>query len=372
MRLKPARFPSAMLSVLFLLSPVSCGTVPLSETVAAEDSFEREDAFPMENETPQKETGPEIEEEPEFTFASENFVRLPESTFSEVWAYVIARSEKYLKTRYPITDIVYFGAEVDAYGSIIDIPRRKNLPRTTARVHVSITCGSSGLTHFLLEPESKARTGFFNALVSMADEYDGLNVDLENVPLQDADNFLSLLRQLKEALGEKMLSVCVPARTSESKTYNYKNISGIADRVFVMAYDEHWSGSSPGPVASMKWCRNVASYALKTIGVQKLIMGIPFYGRSWANKTTARALIASTTESLMKDYDITAVERENGVPKFTYDTTVNVTVYFEDAYSLAVRMDMYQTAGVDKIGFWRLGQEDTAVWDYIGIKTIAK
>jgi spore germination protein YaaH len=326
----------------------------------------------MENETTPEETGVEAEETLGFTFISDDLVRLPESTFSEVWTYVIARNEKYLKASYPITDVVYFGAEVDAYGSIVSIPRRKTLPRNNARVHVSITCGSSGLTHFLLEPESRARTAFFDALVTMTNEYDGLNIDLENVPLQDADNFLSLLRQLKETLGAKMLSVCVPARTTESKTYNYKNISSIADRVFVMAYDEHWSGSSPGPVASMRWCQNVASYALKTIGVQKLVMGIPFYGRSWANKTTARALIASTTDSIIKDNDITAIERENGVPKFTYDTSVHVTVYFEDAYSLAVRMDMYQTSGVDKIGFWRLGQEDTAVWDYISIKAAAK
>jgi hypothetical protein len=372
MRLKPTLFPPAVLCVLFLLFPVSCKTVSPSETVAAEDSFEKGDTFPMESELLPEGTELEMEEEPEFTFATEDLARLPESTFSEVWTYVIAGSEKYLKARYPITDIVYFGAEVNAYGLIVGIPRRKSLPRTTARIHVSITCGSTGLTHFLLEPESRARAVFFNALVSMAGEYDGLNIDLENIPLQDADNFLSLLRLLKETLGEKMLSVCVPARTNESKTYNYENISSIADRVFVMAYDEHWSGSSPGPVASMKWCRNVASYALKTIGAQKLIMGIPFYGRSWANKATARALIASTTDNLMKGNNITAVERENGVPKFTYDTNVRVTVYFEDAYSLAVRMDMYRTAGVDKIGFWRLGQEDTAVWDYIRLKAAAK
>ncbi|MDR1470169.1 MAG: glycoside hydrolase [Spirochaetaceae bacterium] len=349
MRLNRKHFSAAVLCALFLLLSVSCGTVSSSETAAAEEPGNFE-----------------------FSFASDNLVYLPESAFSEVWTYVVARNEKYLKASYPLTDVVYFGAEVDAYGSIVDIPRRKSLPQTNARVHVSIACGSSGLTHFLLQPESMARDSFFNALIAMTDEYDGLNIDLEYVPLRDADNFLSLLRQLKEALGEKILSVCVPARTAENTTYNYGNIASIADRVFVMAYDEHWSGSAPGPVASMQWCRDVAAYALKTIGAQKLIMGIPFYGRSWADKATARALIASTTDSIMKDNDITAVEREDGVPQFTYDTNVRITVYFEDAYSLAVRMDRYRTSGVDKIGFWRLGQEDTSVWDYIRIKATAR
>jgi spore germination protein YaaH len=28
-------------------------------------------------------------------------------------------------------------------------------------------------------------------------------------------------------------------------------------------------------------------------------------------------------------------------------------------------MEMYKNSGVKNIGFWRLGQEETAVWEYI-------
>jgi spore germination protein YaaH len=365
-------FSTALLLAVSMLSmPLSCKTVPPSE---APDT----DVFPSDNETMSPETAGIDEDPTEPVSISEYLVRLPESEFREVWGYVLARNEKSLKPGYPVSDIVYFGAEVDQYGSVVNIPNRKNLPHTdsadnaNSRVHISIVCGSAGLTHFLLEPESKARLGLVKALIAMTRDYDGLNIDFENVPLQDADHFLSLLRELKDALGEKVLSVCVPARDTESKTYNYKNIAGIADRVFVMAYDEHWAGSAPGPVASMGWCRSVASYALKTIGAKKLVMGIPFYGRSWADTSTARALTMSTTDTIMKDRGIGTVQRENGIPKFTYEVNVGVTVYFEDAYSLATRMDMYRNLGVDKIGFWRIGQEDTAVWDYIKISATAE
>jgi spore germination protein YaaH len=366
MRFNLRFLPAAILCVFFALSlQVSCKTTPAS-------ILETDGDISLENETVKDENDAvpdtaEYEFEG-FDFISSNLVRLPESEFAEVWGYVIARNEKSLKAGYPVSDVVYFGAEVDQYGTIVNIPNRKNLPRTNARVHVSIVCGSGGLTHFLLEPESRARLNFFKALIAMVHDYDGLNIDLESVPLQDANNFLSLLQELKDALGEKILSVCVPGRESESKTYNYKNIAKIADKVFVMAYDEHWSGSSPGPIASMRWCRNVANYALKTIGGKKLVMGIPFYGRSWANTLTARALIASTTDTIMKNQSIDLVERENGIPKFAYNVNVKVTVYFEDAYSLATRMDMYRNLGVQKIGFWRIGQEDTAVWDYIKLR----
>jgi hypothetical protein len=301
----------------------------------------------------------------EFAYISDDLVRLPESAFSEVWADVVAGRESSLKPSFPITDVVYFGAAVDRYGTIVDIPARRKLPAFDGKVHVSIICESAGLTHFLLEPESRARAKFFSELLELAHGYDGLNIDLESVPVQDAGNFLSLLRELKAALGSKVFSVCVPGRTSENQTYNYKQIASIVDKVFVMAYDEHWATSKPGPVASMNWCKSVASYALKTIGEDKLVMGIPFYGRSWADKSTARALVASTTAQLLEENEIMAIERENGIPKFSYDVNVTVTVYFEDAYSISTRMEMYREMQIDKVGFWRIGQEDPRVWDFI-------
>jgi hypothetical protein len=212
-------FPATMLFILLtFLMLFSCKTVPTSESPETDD-------FPSESENepiPQEiiesaqtiETTETAEDSIEPVSISEYLVRLPETEFREVWGYVLARNEKSLKPGYPVSDIVYFGAEIDQYGTIVNIPNRKNLPRTNradSRVHVSIVCGSAGLTHFLLEPESKARQGLFKALIAMTRDYDGLNIDFENVPLQDADHFLSLLRELKGALGEKILSVCVPA-----------------------------------------------------------------------------------------------------------------------------------------------------------------
>ncbi|MDR0550485.1 MAG: glycoside hydrolase [Spirochaetaceae bacterium] len=292
---------------------------------------------------------------------------LPESRFKESWAYVVAGHENALKSNYPISDVVYFGADVDRYGHVVDIPSRKKLSKFSGRVHVSITCGSAGLTHFILEPESKARKIFVSELLDMASQYDGLNIDMESLPLKDAGNFISFLGELRKGLGKKMLSVCVPARTSENQTYNYVRVSEACDRVFVMAYDEHWSTSAPGPVASLSWCKKVASYALETIGADKLIMGIPFYGRGWGDKSTSRGLIHSTTERIRRENGITQIERENGIPKFKYEVLVTVTVYFEDDYSLAARMKMYEDMGIKYVGFWRLGQESTGVWSLVSL-----
>jgi spore germination protein YaaH len=134
-----------------------------------------------------------------------------------------------------------------------------------------------------------------------------------------------------------------------------------------MAYDEHWSTSAPGPVASMNWCRSVAAYSLEAVGPEKLIMGIPFYGRTWGNSNTFRAFYRSGIERIKKENNVTEVRRENGIPTFTYEIPMTVTVYYDDDYSLSVRMEMYRTMGVKSVGFWTLGQESATVWDLLAL-----
>jgi hypothetical protein len=292
---------------------------------------------------------------------------LPSSSFQEVWAYLLNGQEKKLNPRYPISDLVHFAAEVDRYGHLSGIPRRKAITRFAGRVHLAIVCGSAGLTHFVIQSGSEARKQLVSEILASVKDYDGLNVDMEYVPALDMEHFSSFLSELRDGLGDRELSVCVPSRTRAGGPYNYATMAELADRVFVMAYDEHWSGGPPGPVASMNWCKSVADYSLHTVGQKKLVMGIPFYGRAWGDKRTSGALIHSTVESYRQEYGAQDFHRVNGIPTFTYDVTVKVTVYYEDEYSLAARMLMYRSQGVQNIGFWCLGQEAAGVWRLINL-----
>jgi spore germination protein YaaH len=295
---------------------------------------------------------------------------LPSSSFNEIWAYVVSGNESALKMNMPVSDVVYFGAEVSSYGRLATVPKRNKLARYKGRLHISIACNSGGLTHFVIEPGSRARETLVKEILEAAQIYDGLNIDMELVPAQDAGNFISFLAELRAGLGsDKTFSVCVPARTKTGGPYNYEKIAFLADKVFVMAYDEHWSGSKAGPVASMNWCKSVANYALRAIGREKLVMGIPFYGRAWGNTSTSRALINATTEKIKQDHGVENIKRVNGIPTFTYDVTVKVTVFYEDEYSLATRIEMYQKQGVEAVGFWRLGQETTRVWSLLNLNS---
>jgi len=296
---------------------------------------------------------------------------LPVTSFREIWGYVMVGKEADLTKDLPITDVGYFGAEVDMYGALSKVPNRQNLPEFNGRVHLVVTCGSNALTYFTLMPGSSQRKNLVADLITATKNYDGLNIDFESIPPRSGDAFFSFLRELRAGLPkDKIFSIALYARTKTiaNDVYDYEKIKPIVDKIFIMAYDEHWGGSGPGSVASLKWCRNVAEYSLRVIGDEKLIMGIPFYGRAWEEKNHHRALIYTTTESLIETYKVREIKRENGIPTFDYIANIAVKVYYEDEHSISMRMEMYKSMKIKAIGFWRIGQETPKVWEIIKLE----
>jgi len=292
---------------------------------------------------------------------------LPVSSFREIWAYLVNGREAAYSPDYPISDLCYFGTDLDSYGSLIDVPEFGNIASFPGRKHLVATCNGRALTHFVLAEGSPERKALISGLLEAAAPYDGLQIDFESVLPKDGDVFLSFLRELRAGLGKKMFTVALPARTRllSDDVYDYNAIKPLVDRILVMAYDEHWSTSEPGPIASMGWCQQVAQYALQTIGPEKLIMGLPFYGRSWGSENTNRAYLYSGIEGLRELQNIKEIQRENGIPTFKFEMPLSVTVYYEDDYSLSTRLEMYRNMGVTAAGFWRLGQETPAFWPTI-------
>ena len=292
---------------------------------------------------------------------------LPVSSFREIWAYVVVGREAGFNNNLPVTDIAYFGTEVNAQGRLVGVPNFNNIAAFNARKHLVASCTGQALSYFVLLEGRPEREALIRDLIAAAQPYDGLQINFENVPAASSNSYLSFLRELRAGLGNKILSVALAARTRtiQNDVYDYVRILPLVDRILVMGYDEHWSGGQPGPIASMDWSQRVARYSLDTIGREKLIMGLPFYGRRWGNISPNMAFIHSGIQNIINEENVTEINRVSGIPTFRYDTQVSMTVFYEDEQSLALRMNMYRNMGVEAVGFWRFGQETPAFWRYI-------
>lgn len=287
-------------------------------------------------------------------------------SFSEIWGYLYSSEGKTFSAPSSVSDIGYFGAGLSLSGRLTGVPVRSSLNNFQGRVHLVVAeVSNRALTHLCLDTSLPLRNQLISDLITATKDYDGLQIDFELVLPEDDQNFFSFLQELKKGIGSKPLSVAIPARTKKLKqdAYDYKRIATVADRVIVMAYDEHWSGSTPGPIASMAWSKKVSKWALSCFGPERLVMGLPFYGRAWADVNPAKAYRHPTLQCLMEEKGVQTIERIDGIPRFTYTQDVTVTVYYEDAISTFTRSRMYRDAGIPKIAFWKLGQEDPAIWD---------
>ncbi|MDL2274486.1 glycoside hydrolase, partial [Oscillospiraceae bacterium OttesenSCG-928-G22] len=136
--------------------------------------------------------------------------------------------------------------------------------------------------------------------------FDGVDVDIENINQNDRAAFTDFIRLLRAELGpDKTISVCVAANPwgveiGWQGAYDYRALSPYIDHIFIMAYDEHYSGGSAGPVASYGFARKSVEFALKTLPPEKVMLGIPFYGRYWKdwNPKGGAALTVADIEGL--------------------------------------------------------------------------
>lgn len=292
-------------------------------------------------------------------------------TFKENWGFVDKKRANEYNKDMPVTDVCFFAAEINSYGELCEIPSRKMVDTGKARAHLVVVCEGRSLSHFVLNPDFNLRKKLIADIVAAAKDFDGVNIDFELVPARDREHFITFLADLRYSLGkEKWFSVCVPARFKllTEDIYPYAKIASYCDRVFIMAYDQHWSTSAPGAIADPDWCKKIVDYAIKAIPTKKLVMGVPFYGRTWAGKSTSGAWYFSGANRVMRENGVEEVNYDNDIPTFKYTTEVTVTGYFNDAYSVLNLCRIYQKAGVQKIGFWRIGQEDPEFWNYFKIK----
>ena len=212
------------------------------------------------------------------------------------------------------------------------------------------------------------------AYVSMYD-LDGINIDFENVPKEDGENFIQFLRELAPALREEgaVLSVDLFVPKPWTAHYNRNDVGKIADYVIVMGYDEHYAGSeNAGSVASMSWSEIAIKDTLaEGVPKEKLILGIPFYCRVWT-ETLENGQISLTSKAYGMNGAYNFIEEKGGTFTFDEETGQNYgeakednktyKVWLEDEQSISKRLDLVLEYDIAGAGAWKKGLEKEEIW----------
>lgn len=200
--------------------------------------------------------------------------------------------------------------------------------------------------------------------------YDGLDIDFELLAPSHRDDLTAFMAELypkMQAINKTVIVSVFPqvgVHESVSGAYDYPNLSKHTDYVQIMTYDNHWSTSDPGAIAPIDWYEQNIQYAVENCGAKKVLVGVSAYGYDWDKSkkkgetiTYPNAVVLADKKGVEVKYDETAQ-----APYFSYD---NHEVWFENARSIAAKLNVvakYQPAG---IAIWRLGQEQPEIWQEV-------
>ena len=201
--------------------------------------------------------------------------------------------------------------------------------------------------------------------------YDGIDLDFEALAGTDRrafSSFVSSVAALLHRRGKKLVVTVQPKESdagysAQNAAQDYRAIGRAADEVRVMAYDLHWSGSEPGPVAPTAWVANVVRFATSEIPSARLQLGVPLHGYDWADGQGQPVTWGEATRLAAARGAVVHWDPVGASNTFTYASGgITHTVWFGDARSVAAALGVAQSAHLGGVFLWRLGDSDPAVW----------
>jgi spore germination protein YaaH len=254
--------------------------------------------------------------------------------------------------------------------------------------------------------DDKAQARWINELIDLVEELgvDGINVDVESLPVENVADYGAFVGRLRTALRKRLpkarVSVATQANEVGASMAAVAAAAG-ADRIFLMGYDYRWAGSEPGASApidrldgktkDLVWSLDL--YGMLGVPVDRTILGLPLYGvtwpvigpgllspatgrgEAWVPRWNLRVLADPTfapTFEPTESVEFYAVPSSSSSVRPLGRSSANVpgvaatdtpmpsgwnAVYYDSPRSLAPKLRLADDRGLAGAGFWAIGYE---------------
>lgn len=229
--------------------------------------------------------------------------------------------------------------------------------------------------------DREAQDRWIEVLVQYVGErgFDGVNVDVEGLPVDLVPAYGAFVGRLRDALRAADPQAQVSVATGASHTGAAMAVAAAragADRIFLMGYDYRVAASAPGGTSPLDrtdgeekdlvWSLDL--YDLLGVPPERTILGLPLYGVTWpvlGPEFGAQAVGRGDAWVPRRNLDVFAS------PTFepTLDATESVefyaaqdgdqwdAVYFDSPRSLTPKLALANERGLAGAGFWAIGYE---------------
>jgi spore germination protein YaaH len=239
--------------------------------------------------------------------------------------------------------------------------------------------GAQKNERFYTEPDAQAR--WIDVLVERVVDLglDGVNVDVEGLPVEYIPDYGAFVGRLRDALRavdpDATVSVATQANGRGASMAGAAAAAG-ADRIFLMGYDYRYEGSNVGASApldrldgndaDLAW--SLDRYWTAGVPVERTLLGLPLYGVTWpVDGPELMAPAVGSGNEWVPRRNLAVFEAPGFAP--TYESVESVefyaverdgqwhAVYFDSPRSLTPKLALADERGLAGAGFWAIGYE---------------
>jgi hypothetical protein len=217
-------------------------------------------------------------------------------------------------------------------------------------------------------------------LVALAQDLgvDGINVDIELLEAADRTTYGEFLQALRAALvaasPDARLTVATEAGQRGTGNAAVAAAAGV-DRLFLMGYDYHWSGSGAGASApvdrtdglyTLRW--SIDSYVVAGVPRDRILLGLPLYGMQWRTAGPHRIYpvigkgvtwIPGQHRDILLDRGFQPARDDLELSEWFVvpDGEDWLLTYFDSPRTLRPKLALALDGGLAGAGFWAMGYE---------------
>ena len=199
----------------------------------------------------------------------------------------------------------------------------------------------------------------------------------------------SLATRMRQTNSIAYSTVATNANTSGSQMAARALAAGVS-RAFLMGYNYRTALANPvGSIdplvragGGLSLSVTIDLYASAGAPLKRVLLGLPFYGRTWQTVDTSMraARVSGTSGEVFLNRNLSALRNEGTIVTSDYDTVESSArlvrrvdgkifqTYYNSTRSFAAKFRLVFTRGLAGIGFWTLGYDGgaDAYWDLVG------
>jgi chitinase len=274
---------------------------------------------------------------------------------------------------------------------------KKHNPNLKIVISIGGWSWSENFSDAVLTPSSREKFAKSGTKIVADYNLDGIDIDWEYPGLkgednvfrdEDKENFTLMFEAIRKELdalavttGKKyIVSTALPCFPRLFEVTNMGDVAKHIDFVNIMAYDFYVAGDTVGHHSNLYPSENyekensadkaVKTYIEQGVPAEKLVLGVPFYGRSWTMKSSDNLGILRPRDEVMRGGGFTFIKDslmanpgfirywdDAAKSPYLFNAENNQLVVYDDESSVKLKCEYVNDNGLAGIMFWQYASD---------------